>query len=410
MIDFKSLIHTQYVRDASAKIRATVSAKQRAGEFIGAFASYGYKKDPTNKNKLVIDKYPSTIVKRIFTLYLKGMGKQAIARLLNQEAIPCPSEYKKANGDNYKNPRKLGSTTYWTYSTIDSILNKEIYTGKMVQGTKENVLFNKGKQNSVPKEEYIVVPDTHEAIIDQATWEKVQKLLTQRHRTPDLTTNMNVFAGHLKCADCGRAMAKLSYPKKAGIEYRFCCGNYKKNGKNYCSQHMIQYDILKGIVLEDIRQLILSMENQLEELIRKQKSGEIDLQKIQEREIDKVRSELGKIAKLKKECYEDFKEDLISKEEYISYREDYVKKEEKLELQLKSLESKLDKGKPIDIGKRPEVKKFLKNKNIETLSREIVIEMIDSVEIHENQKVSIIYNLPEEVATLFSPTYTARLT
>lgn len=408
MIDFKSLIHTQYVRDTSAKINATVFAKQQAGEFIGAFPSYGYKKDPNNKNKLIIDDYPATIVRRIFDLYIKGQGKQSIARTLTNEGIECPSTYKRSNGENYTNPNKIESTK-WTYSTVDSMLKREIYTGKMVQGTKKNVLFSNGKQESIAREDYIVVPDTHEAIIDEDTWETAQKLLKQRYVEPDLVTNMNVFAGHLRCADCGQTMAKVSYPKAGGKEHRFCCGLYKRSGKDHCTQHMIPYEVLKGIVLEDVRQLILSMENQLEALVKKQKSGDIDLGEIQRREVDKIKKELEKTARRKKSCYEDYKEELISKEEYISYREDYAEQEEQLTKKLKSLEAKLAKEQPQEISERPEVKRFLENKDIKTLSREVVLEMIDCIKVHENQKISIAYNLPEEIANLFSETYVAKV-
>jgi len=404
MIDFKSLIHTQYVRDTSAKINATVLAKQQAGEFIGSFASYGYKKAPDNKNKLIIDEYPATIVKRIFDLYIKGHGKQSIARMLTNEGIESPSEYKKSNGDNYINPRRIG-TTKWTYSTIDSILKKEIYTGKMVQGTKKNILFSNGKQLNIAREDYIVVPNTHEAIIDEDTWEKTQKLLEQRYIEPNLMENMNIFAGQLRCADCGQAMTKVSYPKAGGKEHRFCCGLYKRNGKDHCSQHMIPYEVLKGIVLADVRQLILSMESQLEELVKKQKSGDIDLEAIQLREVEKVKKELEKVARLKKDCYEDFKEDLISKGEYVSYREDYVTQEEKLIKRLKIMEAKLNVDHSLEISERPEVKRFLESKDIDSLSREVTLELIDCIKIHENQKVSIVYNLPEEIASLFSETY-----
>lgn len=119
----------------------------------------------------------------------------------------CPTEYKRLNGSNYINPRKLEKTTYWSYSTIHKILQKEVYIGNMVQGTKRQRL--RSKQMAVPREDWIIVENTHEPIIDIETWEKAQSILNKRTRNLDLECNMSIFAGFLKCGDCGRAMAKM---------------------------------------------------------------------------------------------------------------------------------------------------------------------------------------------------------
>lgn len=170
LLPIKNIFNEQYARDISKKVRTAVKTKQQSGEFIGAFTSYGYKKSSTDKNKLIIDEYAANIVRRIFDMYVKGYGKQKIAVVLNNEGILCPSEYKKLNGLNYNNANKLDSTTYWSYSTINSILSKEIYIGNMVQGTR--IQRMRGKQKKVPKEQWIIVENTHEPIIDMGTWQK----------------------------------------------------------------------------------------------------------------------------------------------------------------------------------------------------------------------------------------------
>ena len=124
LLPIKNIFNEQYARDISQKIQAAMHAKQQAGEFIGAFASYGYKKSAANKNKLVIDPYAASVVRRIFSLYIQGYGKQQIAKLLNQEGILCPTEYKRINGEIYQNSNRLEHTTYWSYSTINSILHR----------------------------------------------------------------------------------------------------------------------------------------------------------------------------------------------------------------------------------------------------------------------------------------------
>ena len=136
LLPIKNIFNEQYARDISKKVHASMKTKQRAGEFIGAFASYGYKKSPADKNKLVIDEYAAEIIRKIFKLYVAGNGKIRIASILNGEGILCPSEYKRLNGDNYRNSNRLNSTAYWTYSTVDHILKNEMYIGNMVQNKK----------------------------------------------------------------------------------------------------------------------------------------------------------------------------------------------------------------------------------------------------------------------------------
>ena len=214
LLPIKNIFNEQYARDISNKIQATVKSKQKAGEFIGAFTSYGYKKSSVNKNKLVIDEYASEVVKRIFAMYAQGIGKQSIAKQLNAEGILCPSEYKKLNGENYKNCNRLKTTSYWTYSTINTMLHNEMYIGNMIQGKKHQRM--RGKQHKVDKENWVRVENTHEPIIDRDTWDKVQKLLSKKHRDIDLETNKNIFAGFIKCGDCGRSMMKNFWRRADG--------------------------------------------------------------------------------------------------------------------------------------------------------------------------------------------------
>ncbi|MDE7275438.1 MAG: recombinase family protein, partial [Lachnospiraceae bacterium] len=127
LLPIKNIFNEQYARDISRKIHASVLTKQKAGEFIGAFPSYGYRKSPSNKNRLVIDEYAAGVVRRIFALYNAGCGKLRIAGILNEEGILCPSAYKNANGEHYRNTGRMDTVSYWSYSTIHRILQNEMY-------------------------------------------------------------------------------------------------------------------------------------------------------------------------------------------------------------------------------------------------------------------------------------------
>lgn len=403
LLPIKNIFNEQYARDISNKIQATVKSKQKAGEFIGAFTSYGYKKSPVNKNKLVIDEYASEVVKRIFAMYAQGIGKQSIAKQLNAEGILCPSEYKKLNGENYKNCNRLKTTSYWTYSTINTMLHNEMYIGNMIQGKKHQRM--RGKQHKVDKENWVRVENTHEPIIDRDTWDKVQKLLSKKHRDIDLETNKNIFAGFIKCGDCGRSMMKNFWRRADGSKsYSFYCGTYKRSGKDYCTPHTLPFQILNDIVLGDLKAIIRNVEN-LQELIKKQSCTELKIRNSTNTELIKVKAELERVKKLKKLIYEDYKDELISKEEYLSYREDYQQKEALYSKQIETLEAKKKETVTEDVFETPWLKRLLELKDIEELDRDIVVEMIDEITVYENRKIKIRYNFGDELEHLFSNVY-----
>ena len=403
LLPIKNIFNEQYARDISKKIQATVKSKQKAGEFIGAFTSYGYKKSPVNKNKLVIDDYAADVVRRIFSLYIQGYGKQRIAKLLNAEGILCPAEYKKVNGENYKNCNRLESTTYWSYSTINSILHREMYVGNMVQGTKHQRM--RSKQKKMPKEDWIIVENTHEPIIDKETWEKAQSLLKKRTRELDLETNKNIFAGFVKCGDCGRAMTKNMWRRADGSKtYSLYCGTYKRNGKQYCTPHTLPMAVLEDIVLGDLKAIVDSVDN-LKELVQSQSFTASKVKRIADTELSKIKAELERVKRLKKSIYEDYREELISKEEFLSYREDYLKKEELYSKQIEALEEKKKDNVTEDVFETPWLKRLLELKDIESLDRDIVVEMISEIRVYENRKIKITYNFGNELEHLFSSVY-----
>ena len=404
MLPIKNIFNEQYARDISEKIQATVKVKQQSGEFIGAFASYGYKKSEADKNKLIIDEYPASIVKRIFNMYISGIGKQKIARILTEEGIVCPSEYKRQQGENYRNFNYKHST-YWTYSTINSILNKEIYIGNMVQHTKHQNM--RGRQNKVDKKDWVIVKNTHEPIIDIETWNKVQRLLNRRTRELDLSTNQNIFAGFIRCGDCGAAMNKISWKRADGSKtISFYCGTYKRIGRKFCTPHTLPFHVLEQIVLDDLKQIISNIENIQELFENNQERLNADHQKGTRLQLKRQQEELSRIYKWKKNIYEDYKEKLITKEEYISYKADYIEKEEKIKKSIEQLEASVNV--PKSEVESAWIERLLKYKEIQQLDRSIVVEMIDQIIVYENRKIQIYYNFSDDLKHIFENEITIR--
>ena len=394
LVPIKNIFNEQYARDISGKVHASIETKQRAGEFIGAFASYGYKKSPADKNKLMIDAYAAEVVRNVFQLYISGYGKVRIAGLLNEQGIPCPSEYKKINGENYKNGNRLESTSYWTYSTIDRMLRNQMYIGNMVQGKKIRRL--KGKARTRREEDWIVVKNTHPAIIDEETWKKAGEMLKRRTRTLDFGSNENIFAGFLRCGDCGRALVKKESTNK---EVRYYCGTYVRSGRQFCTTHAIPCYVLEKIILEDLNTMIRRMGN-LSEVVEQSMTAGTDRQ-TEDSEENRFRTELERVRKLKKAVYEDYRSDLISREEFISYRQEYQKKEELLIKQTEAAENAGNSGRNRNIMENPWVRRLLELGSIERLDRNIVTVLVHEIKIYENHTIKIIYNFSDEQQHLF---------
>lgn len=402
-LPIKNIFNEQYAKDISNKIHTTIKSKQNAGEFIGSFACYGYKKSKTDKNKLVIDEYPASIVRRIFNLYIQGYGKLTIAKMLNKEGVLSPTEYKKTVGLKYKNPNNIEKVTYWSYSTINHILNREMYIGNMVQGTRVQKM--RGKQKIVDRSNWIIVQNTHEPIIDKQTWDRVKGLLHKRTRDLNLKNNISIFAGFIKCGDCGSSMSKNSWRlSDSSISYYFNCGTYRRYGKNYCTSHAIELKVLEEIIISDLRTIIKSVDN-LKELLKSQNGDSKKIKSNNDIEINKLKLELEKVRKLKKSVYEDYKIELISKEDFILYREDYSQREKLYIQQIQCLENKKDDNETNDIIKIPWVKRLLELRDIDKLDRDIISQMIDEISIYEDNTIKITYNFSDELESLFCKVY-----
>lgn len=399
LLPIKNIFNEQYSRDISRKIHASMKTKQEAGEFIGAFASYGYRKSAADKNKLVIDHYAAEIVRRVFNMYIEGYGKNSIANTLNKEGIVCPSEYKKRNGENYRNCNRLEETYYWTYSTISRMLKNEMYAGNMVQGRKTQHM--RSKQRTLDKEEWIIVEGTHEAIIDSDTWNKVQNLLKQRTRSLGLDQNKSMFAGYLKCGDCGRSLVKKSGGKAKGDGgIKYYCGTYVRSGRQYCTPHPLPSNILEKIILDDLNILIENTDS-LQDIVKNCKNTKVPALWETDRERTRLNAELDKVRKLKKAIYEDYREELITKEEFITYKRGYLQKEELIRKQLESIGTNQYTQTAADFCQNPWIQHLLEQKGIHKLNRDIVAEMIKEIKVFENHRIKITYRFSGEQNYLF---------
>ena len=386
MIDFKNMFNGFYPRDIAGKVRSTFRSKQGNGQFIGAFSSYGYMKSPADHNKLIIDENAAGTVRRIFQMYVSGIGQLTIAKILNDEGVPCPSEYKRLCGSNYHNSNKLDKTLYWTYSTIHKILKNEMYIGNMVQNKSFRQIC-KTKAVSLPKDQWIIVDNTHEAIIDKVVWDKVQNLLERGTRQLDINNNVHMFAGFLRCGDCDRAMVKI---RRRGVQH-FNCGTYNRYGRKFCSMHAITESDLEKIVLSDLNLIIRSIKN-ISQLIEQEKKRDREAHISSFGDISTYKKEIDKITKKKERAYDDYAEDIISKDEYIKYKSMYEKEISTIQSKIDTINKLMEED---TITVNPWIERLLQYESIEHLDRETVVEMISMIYVYEDNKVKFIYNFSD---------------
>lgn len=388
---FKNVMNEDYSRRLSKNLIATFKIRGEKGQFLGAFPSYGYKRDPENKNHLIIDEEVRPVIEFIFEQFLDGVGKNTIAKSLNDKQIVCPSVYKQQQGLNYKNYKKLESTNSWTYSTIQRILKNRIYCGDLVQHKTNHSKFKpKRMPTQYDSEDWVIAEDCHEAIIDKKTFNKVQERLKIATRDINFTQNISIFAGHLKCAECGRAMAKIQSKYKDKISTRYVCRSYKSNGetKIICTAHSVKEEALVQHILEV-----------LNEQLKKYKDLEKDLNNQQNKKVKSKSPKLvAQIKKIKKEIEKtnkqidgyydllaEYRKDADMQNEYQRIRNLLNEKlllSGGLEVELKTCEDELAKDPKLQFN-NPVVTELIKHHKFTELTKEVLYSFVGDIIIHE---------------------------
>lgn len=401
LVPFKNLINDEYCRDTSIKIRTSLNGKKKKGEFIGAFPSYGYIKDPKDKHKLIIDESVANIIRKIFDWNVnEGLGKIAICHRLNDLGVLNPTGHKKLElGQNYNNYGIQDNTYTWTPSTVRNILNNEVYIGNTVQGKRKTKSYKVHKVEHVPKEEWIRVENTHEAIIDKEIFEKAQELYKRDTKVSQRTNKLSIWAGFLKCVDCGRAMNKKSSTNKSGSKYEYyICSTYRKKSNNLCTKHSIKVENLEKAVLQAIN-LHIDLLIDIEEIVKQ--INDVGANSSRPKQINEMiitkQSEISKISNFKRTLYEDWKNEDITREEYLEYKQKYENDIERLKQNIERLKNEKQKYESQSISSNEWLEKFKEKKGITELSRDIMMELIDCIYVKENGDITIKFKFEDEL-------------
>lgn len=385
-VPVQGVLNEEHARGTSESIRRTFDKKREKGLHIGSFAAYGYMKDPEDKNALVIDEEAAENVKRIFAWFLEGMSKNAIVRKLNSSGVLCPAAYKKSKGMKYQNPNATDSNPLWAAISITGILKNRIYVGDMVQGRYRIKSYKIHVQETVPEDEWFIVENTHEPIISREDFTRVQELMKKDTRTAPQQKGLYLFSGFLRCADCGKAMTRS---KVKGNVYYYC-RTYKDQSKTACTKHTIRHNHLEQGVLYAIRQQVY-VAVAFSEIVSRINTA--PLQKSQSIRLNELfaakEKELSKITRYQQSIYQDWKDGELSHKQYRHMKEDYERQIEAINEVIGNLnEEKAELENGIDT-ENPFLATFKKYENIDKLTRDILIELVEHIKVYENGNISV---------------------
>nr|WP_314464386.1 recombinase family protein [uncultured Clostridium sp.] len=402
VVPLKNLIHDVYARDISQKIKSGLAVKRKKGEFTGGIAAYGYLK--VDGGKLMIDEETAPVVRNIFKWARDGMGDMRISQRLNELGVSSPSQYRYTKGiiksERYANMR------YWYKSAVRRILVNPVYLGHMVQGKTKSDLWGNGGSVNMPQEQWVEIKHTHEPLVDEETFLAVRQMKQEREsiveniRTPQESGSLR---GLVFCGDCKRSMKRRRMSKANGTAlYYFTCATYEDISRNDCTKKRIDEPELLNILYTAIRkQIDLAIDT--ERLVSKLNGSKnfSQRQNTLTTEITETEKKLSRLSMLRSSLYEDYQEKLLDEAEYlftkVKYEEDagvLRSRLDELSLQKYRLDTTLTPQNPWLTA----LKKWRKNK---TITREMVAELIERVEIFSDKTVSICFRYKDEFESLF---------
>ena len=389
VMPIKALTNDNFSRDISTKVRSSQGIKREKGEYIGAFAPYGYRKSSDNKNVLVPDDYAAGIVRDVFAKKLSGMSANAIADELNASGVLSPAEYKRQQGQKYTTSFRGGKKSRWSAQTVIRILKDEVYTGTLAQGKRVRVSYKVRKEIQVPREEWVRCEKTHKAIVKQTDFDAVQLLMDRDTIKADETKKSYIYSGILYCGDCGSSMVRRSnyWNKNGGACY--ICSAYNRKGK--CSRHIISEDDLNETVMLHLQEYIETLSNAaaVAKSVEFLETGYEEAQ-AHDLEIEKLKEELVKCSTLKSSLYQDLKEGLINESQFNRYREEYTNREIALRTAISEQESILKGIYEDGIASDLQLSEIKDKLNITGLDRITLVTFVDKILVYEGNKIEIV--------------------
>lgn len=395
-VSVKNIMNEAYCRDISVKTRSALDVKRRSGDFVGAFAVYGYLKVGDKHKSLVIDPYAANVVKDIFRKRLDGYSALHIAEDLNRMGILSPLAYKRSEGL----PHAKGGYTdrkdcRWSATTVIRILQDETYTGTLVQGRQSTPHFKLKELENKPSSEWIRVENAHEAIIEKHDFDLVQRLRRLDTRTSPKSAKVYLFSGILICGCCGSRMTRKTNHYKDKEYHYYFCPNGKKN--SCTSSVMIKEEDLVECVQSSLKSHIENVAY-LDTLLSSISQERINRELAREYAgyISTNKKSLAEIEGFKAKLYENLVSGILTKEEFLTYKQKYNADIELLQKAIAEWNEKLTDVLENRSERNRWIHHFTKFAEMETIDRRIIAQLIRSIKVLGKDELHIEFNYQDE--------------
>ena len=393
------LINEWYLEDLSTNVRSVLDHKRKEGLFIGSFARYGYCKDPNAKGKLIIDPEAAEVVRRIFSMALSGIGAHKIARILNDEKVPSPTAYKQQHGIHYHIAAKNPNADLWSSPTVYQMLHNQLYVGDMVQGRHKKVSYKSEKTIWLPQSQWIVVENTHEAIIDRGTFETVQMMLKERTRSGGKGT-IHPLAKKVVCGCCGSYMEQTGrQPKADGTQRRYVRCRMHQRAPEVCgNKTCTDMNALENAVLERIRAYVADYFEPEKVTLPEQDDPIQQREHAKRDELKRLKSEVDRRRKAMQELYLDKVSGLIDTVQFSEMNQTFLEDVKNAETRINILEAELEQQQEETSVVQTQMQRVRELAQVSHLTRELAVLLVHRVVVGTKdpltgeQKITIEWN------------------
>ena len=395
---FRNILNEMYSADVSVKIKSAYRARFQQGKFMGTTAPYGYVKDPADHNHLLIDDKVAHVVREIFDLALAGNGIAKIRKHINKQHILRPAAYAAEQGatgyERYFEENEE-NRYIWSENSVRGILRSPIYAGNLAGYKRIAANMKSKKRPSKLPEEWEVIPDTHEGIVTQEEFDTVQQLITSRRLPENKGGFENIFAGVIKCADCGYAMRAMSANRRKRPDIIDCvqysCNNYGRYGNIMCTAHSIEARDLFNAVLTDINRfadMAVNDEKAVRAIEKRLTETDHSRAKALEKEQRKLNKRLAELDRLFSSLYEDKVMERITERNFEMMSGKYQKEQLEIVARLKEVTETLGDSYEKSQGVRDFLSLIRNYQGIKELDATIINALIDKILVSEREKLA----------------------
>lgn len=392
MMPIMNVFNEWHAANTSKKIRAIKRAHAVEGKFSGSRTPYGYLKGTDEKKTFIVDEETAPVVKRIFEMYASGISPQKIAEIFNEEDIPCAGRIAfLRSGRKYNN----NEHPYWEQATIRPILKNIAYLGHLAQQKFTCVSYKNHKVIQKDMSDWVIVYNTHEPIISQELWDRVQERMKSQANGRKMHTGItHPLSGFVYCADCGGKL-KMGYvwnKKVNDYRYNFDCGRLKRYGKSYCFSHYISAKVLEEIVLEDIRAtakyITLDEQAVKNEFIKHSVQMTESTVKTTRKELKAKQKRFEELSRLMQVAYEDRVKGKMPEDICIGFIEKYSNEQKTLKDEIVALEERISQVESTTQNVDEFIRTIKKYLEVPALTREMCYELIDRIVVGGLPKVT----------------------